>query len=117
MVGGGSVSVEVDQKLVASRAAHDLKKRKAGVIDKTGAVIAQPDYPAAEQCLVEALRLRLEAHDLDPEHTSAGWALDKAPDAELIRFYVAYCRPHIPRALLAQVFQRFPAYREIVYIP
>ena len=107
----------VNRLLVASRAAHDMKKRNAGIINKAGDVIAKPNWPVAEQHIVEALRLRLEAHALDPEHTASGWAQDAAPDAELIKFYLAYSLPHIPRAQLAQVFARFPAYREIRYIP
>ena len=111
------MSAEVNALLVASRAAHDLKKRKAGVIDGKGVVVVPPDYPTAEQHIVEALRKRLDAHDLDPLHTSSEWALDAAPDAELIKFYVAYSRPFIDRSDLARVFARFPAYREIRYIP
>ncbi len=111
------MSAEVDRLLVASREAHTAKKRKAGVIDGSGTVIAQPDYPTAEQHIVEALRLRLEAHGLDPAHESSGWAQDMSPDAELIKFYVAYSRPFIPRKLMVQVLERFPAYAEIRYIP
>lgn len=108
---------EVNRLLLASRAAHDMKKRNAGVIDKSGAVIAPPNYPKAEQHLVDALRLRLDAHDLDPEHTAEGWAADKVADAELIRFYVKYAKPLIAQVDLDRVLARFPAYAELDYIP
>lgn len=110
-------TVEVNRLLAASRAAHDMKKRSAGVIDKDGRTIAKPNYVVAERHLAEALRLRLDAHDLDPEHTASGWAQDRVPDAELIRFYVQYSRPLIPEAQMQQIVRRFPAYVEIRYIP
>jgi hypothetical protein len=117
---GGPMRVdvaEVNRLLTASRAAHDAKKRSAGVIDRDGRVLAPPDYPSAEQHIVEALRLRLEAHALDPAHTASGWSADKAPDDKLIAFYVAYSKPFIPEKDMHQVLARFPAYAEIRYIP
>ena len=108
---------EVNRLLSASRAAHDAKKRKAGLIDREGKVKTKPNYAEAEQHIVEALRLRVEAHALDPDHTADGWSQDRAPDAELIRFYVAYSKPFIAEAVMAQVLERFPAYAEIRYIP
>lgn len=107
----------VNTLLAASRSAHDMKKRKAGVIDKHGTVIASPNWPEAEKCIVDALRLRLEAHDLDPKHKASGWADDRSPDAELIRFYIAYSKPFIPEKQLKQVYKRFPDYEQIEYIP
>lgn len=107
----------VNRLLAASRAAHDAKKRKAGVVDRDGRVLSQPNYPQAEQHIVEALRLRLEAHEMDPEHVASGWRDDRSTDAQLIAFYVAYSKPFIPEPQLAQVYERFPAYAEIAYIP
>lgn len=107
----------VNQLLATSRAEHDMKKRKAGLTDPEGRVKALPNYPQAEQHILKALTLRLEAHALDPEHTASGWADDKAPDAELIRFYVAYSKPLISAELMAQITARFPDYAEIAYIP
>lgn len=107
----------VNRLLTASRAAHDRKKRSAGLIDKEGTVVAQPNYQVAEQHLAEALTLRLKAHELDPEHAASGWKQDRVPDAELIAFYVAYCKPRIEKAQMRQITQRFPAYAEIRYIP
>lgn len=114
---------EVNRLLAASREAHNRKKRTAGVIDRDGRVIAPPNYSTAEQHIVEALRLRLEAHTLDPEHTADGWSVPIPPaktatsDAELIRFYVAYSKPFIGEKEMAMVLERFPAYAEIRYIP
>ena len=116
-------TMEVDRLLAASRQAHDAKKRNAGVINKAGDVIAPPNYAKAEQSLVEALTCRLDAHDLDPEHTAPGWLIAIPParipttEAELIRFYVAYAKPLIPPDVMARVIARFPAYAEIRYIP
>lgn len=107
----------VNRLLTASRNAHDMKKRSAGVIDSTGAVLAKPNYPVAEQHIVTALALRLDAHDADPRHTADGWQADRSPDAELIKFYVCYSKPYIPRDVMARVVARFPAYAELQYIP
>lgn len=114
---------EVNRLLAASRAAHEAKKRKAGVIDKEGRVIAAPNWPAAEQHIVEALRCRVEAHVLDPEHTASGWSIPippattATPDADLIKFYVAYAKPFISPDVMAHVLARFPAYAAIEYLP
>lgn len=114
---------EVNRLLAESRAAHEAKKRKAGVIDRDGRVVTNPNWPEAEQHIVEALRLRVEAHALDPDHTAPGWSVPippaktATPDAELIRFYVAYAKPYIPADVMAQIIERFPQYGEIEYIP
>lgn len=119
LVGDGTMIDEsaVNALLVASRAAHDAKKRTVGVIDSKGNVIAQANYATAEQHIVEALRLRLEAHALDPEHAAPAWGDDRRPDADLIKFYVAYSKPFIPAEQMQLVLERFPAYAEIAYIP
>lgn len=116
----GRMSVDtaaVNRLLAASREAHDMKRRNAGRIDGTGKVAAQPNWPRAEQYIAEALRLRLDAHDADPEHTASGWGDDTAPDAMLIRFYVAYSKPLISESDMAKVIARFPEYAEVAYIP
>lgn len=115
--------VAVNGLLSASRAAHEMKKRRAGVIDSTGATIAPANWAEAEHHLVEALRLRLDAHDLDPEHTASGWlvpippAPKPTPEPDLIRFYVAYSKPFIPEHVMARVLERFPVFVDVRYIP
>ena len=64
--------------LAASRAAHLQKKHAAGRVDRVGTVIAAPDYPKAEQHAEDALNLRLQAHELDPEMADPAWAQDEA---------------------------------------
>lgn len=110
-------AIEVNRLLAASREAHDAKKRKAGIVGRHGRVIAPPNWPEAEQHIVQALHHRLDAHDLDPQHVAPGWRDDRAPDANLIRFYLAYSKPFITEADMARVVARFPAYAEIEYIP
>lgn len=109
----------VNRLLQQSREKHTAKKRAAGVVDRDGRVVSAPNYQRGEAEIVEALRLRLEAHELDPEHTAEGWRDDRAfaSDEKLIAFYVAYSKPLIPEEQMALVLQRFPAYAEIRYIP
>lgn len=71
------ISAKVEALLRQSRAAHDRKKQAAGLTDKDGKVTRRPNYPQAEAEMCEALRLRQEAHALDPEHTSPAWAADQ----------------------------------------
>lgn len=110
-------TAEVNRLLAASRAAHDLKKRHAGLVDADGIVTAKPNYPMAEQHVVQALTLRQQAHVLDPGHTADGWSQDRVSDEALIKFYVSYALPHIPEPLMVDILKRFPAYAEIRYIP
>lgn len=118
-----SVYAEVNRLLAASRAAHASKKVKAGRVDKEGVVIVAPNYTEAEQHIAEALSLRLQAHVLDPAHVASGWSVPippatrPTPDADLIAFYVAYCKPLIPEDQMAQITARFPQYAEIAYLP
>lgn len=91
--------VEVARLLSASREAHKRKKFSAGTINKNGDVASPPNYPQAEQHLAEALRLRLEAHALDPEHTSEAWTVDALANRgvthdALVAFFRQY--PSIP---------------------
>ncbi len=116
-------TAEVNRLLAVSRAAHEQKKRNAGVINKAGDVIAAANYPAAEQHLVTALVARLDAHELDPEHTASGWAQpipparNPTPEAELLKFYWAYSLPFISDADKARVLARFPEFESVRYIP
>lgn len=85
--------------LQQSRAAHLRKKYVAGRADKQGRISHPPDYPQAESHIAEALRLRLEAEALDPEHTDPAWSTDLSANkgvssADLIAFFRAY--PAIP---------------------
>lgn len=94
-----SVPVRVARLLAASREAHLRKKRFAGVVDQGGTVTSAPDYPKAESHIAEALRLRLEANALDPQHTAPEWAADQVinkgiTDAQLIEWFRVY--PTIP---------------------
>lgn len=112
----------VHRLLTASREAHKRKKRLAGVVDREGNVLQAPDWPSAEQEIVTALKLRLEAHALDPAHTAPAWMTDQlankgVPDAELIKFFVAYAKPFIAPEQMAAVLARFPAYADVAYIP
>lgn len=88
----------VAELLAASRAAHLQKKHAAGRVDKQGVVIAQPNYPKAEGHIAEALRLRREAHALDPDQMDSAWQIDRTLngcDSEtLMRFFEKY--PTIP---------------------
>lgn len=63
--------------LAQSRAAHDRKKKAAGLTDKTGAITSRPDYPTAEAAILTALDLRQQAHALDPEHLAPAWSTDQ----------------------------------------
>lgn len=85
---------DVGEKLRASRAAHERKRRSTGRNDAGGVLAEAPDYPKAEAHLAEALRLRLEAHDLDPDHTDPEWARDVVSHDDLVAFFRSY--PLIP---------------------
>jgi hypothetical protein len=86
--------MSVADLLLASRAAHNRKRQSTGKTDKHGVISSRPDYQKAEAHIAEALRLRLEAHALDPEHADPEWARDVAPHDELVAFYRQY--PLIP---------------------
>jgi hypothetical protein len=78
-----SLADTVAALLSQSRAAHDRKKKAAGLTDKKGIVTRHPDYPTAEAETREALRLREEAHALDPDHTAPAWSVDQAANKGL----------------------------------
>lgn len=76
--------------LTASRQHALQRKRLAGRANKDGHITHRPNYPAAEQAAAQALKLRLQAHDLDPDHTDPAWSDDPAPHAEIVAFLEAY---------------------------
>lgn len=71
------LNAQISALLGQSRAAHDRKKKAAGLTDKDGKITRTPDYREAEAEMREALRLREEAHALDPDHTSPAWHADQ----------------------------------------
>jgi hypothetical protein len=108
---------EVNRLLSASREAHKRKKAAAGIVDGQGKVIAKPNWPVAEQHIVEAFRTRVEAHTLDPEHTASGWNDDRASDKDLLAFFIAYSRPFLSEKHLTMAIERYPEFQDIAYIP
>ncbi len=84
----------VGDLLIASRAQHDQKRQQTGRTSREGVVTAQPDYPKAEAYLAEALRLRLDAHALDPDHADPEWRRDVVSHDDLVAFFRLY--PAIP---------------------
>lgn len=84
----------VSDLLIASRAQHDQKRQHTGRTNREGIVTHQPNYPKAEGYIAEALRLRTEAHALDPDHLDPEWRRDVVPHEELMAFFREY--PTIP---------------------
>ncbi len=67
----------VAELLTASRQAHQrYRLQHAGRIDKTGKVAHQPELKPSGEAIQDALRLRLDAHQLDPQHTDPAWLSD-----------------------------------------
>lgn len=85
---------QVSDLLIASRAQHDQKRQSTGRTNREGVVTSQPNYPKAEGYIAAALRLRLEAHALDPDHLDPEWRRDPAPHDTLVAFFQEY--PTIP---------------------
>lgn len=90
-----SVADRVLALLAQSRAAHDRKKKAAGLTDKHGMVTRRPNYPEAEAEMALALTLRLDAHALDPNHESPAWGIDQAANKglshqQMCEFMAAY---------------------------
>lgn len=73
----------VSALLSQSRAAHERKKKAAGLTDRNGTITRRPDYPEAEAEMATALSLRLEAHALDPDHHAPAWLLDQTANKGL----------------------------------
>ncbi|MEY4385599.1 MAG: hypothetical protein RLY20_882 [Verrucomicrobiota bacterium] len=81
----------VAELLAQSRAHHLTKTRLA---NRRIAGKHAPDYGAAEQAAAQALTLRLQAHQLDPDHIDPAWAADVVPHEQIVAFLTAY--PSIP---------------------
>lgn len=85
----------VAELLAASRAWHERYRHASGTIDSHGRVAAPPRISEAGAFVLEALRLRTDAHALDPDQTSPAWSIDRAvnkgqPSDRLVDFYVSY---------------------------
>lgn len=85
----GHVSADVATLLRESDVAHTAYQRASKA----------QDYSTAEQHVAAALKARLEAHDLDPDHALPAWRdqslrTNRVSHDELVRFYRAY--PEIP---------------------
>lgn len=76
----------VAELLRRSRAANEARIRAGNS--------KPPAYKIAEQHAAQALALREQADQLDPEHADPEWAKDKAPHAEVMAFLMKY--PTIP---------------------
>lgn len=79
-------------RLLAESRQHQLTRIRLG--NKLTGKQHTPAYREAEQASALALTTRLQAHDLDPEHTSPAWALDTAPHERIVDFLTIY--PAIP---------------------
>jgi len=75
---------DVNRLIQSSQSAHAEYRRAAN--PETG----RPNYPLAEQHVARAHDLLKQAHDLDPDHRSSGWAELRAPYERLIAFYTKY---------------------------
>lgn len=73
--------------LTRSRAHH---QRKTELANRFRGKVHVPNYRQAEHEAAQALALRLQAHDLDPNHLDPEWANDKAPHAEIVAFLTKY---------------------------
>lgn len=80
-------SPSVSSLLKRSRAHH---QRKTELANKRLGKQHVPNYQAAEAEAAKALELRLQAHDLDPDHLDPEWANDPAPHAEIVAFLQKY---------------------------
>jgi hypothetical protein len=69
-------AADVDRLLTASRGAHERAKSAR-----------HHKRPDALALLIEARDLRVQAHQLDPEHTSPAWALEETSHAAYMAFY------------------------------
>lgn len=88
---GAAPMPSVAQLLAESRAHHANKNKLAN--RKVNGQPA-PDYPSAEAEIAQALKKRLQAHGMDPQHLDPSWSLDRASHADLVAFYQLY--PEIP---------------------
>ena len=72
------MATQVATLLAQARAAHNAKKQAAGRAGAGGVILEHPDYPKAEACIREAIRLREQAHEIDPTQSDAAWSEDLA---------------------------------------
>lgn len=96
---------EVARLLTAARKAHDAKKRAAGTVQTDGKT-STPDYQTAEAHIREALSLRQEAHDLDPNHIDPAWQADQTANrgvshADLCAWFEKYLASVAPKEPLS----------------
>jgi len=85
----------VSDLLAAARKAHLAKKHAAGKVGSDGKVTSNPNYPTAEAHIREALRLRQQAHALDPQHLDPAWQTDQVenkgvPHQDLMAWFELY---------------------------
>lgn len=68
-----------------------LQQSRQANLDRLRAGNAKPpNYQLAEQHAARALELRLQAHDIDPQHADSEWANDKAPHDQVVGFLRKY---------------------------
>lgn len=87
--------MSVAELLAQSRQAHQRSFQSRGRINKQGTVSHAPTLTEAGAQIREALRLRTEAHALDPQQADAAWLADRQamkgqPSDALLSFYVGY---------------------------
>lgn len=78
---------QVGDLLAASRAAHARYRRHAGTADAKGNITRAYDATVCEPAITDALKTRLQAHELDPDHADPAWAQDGAQHQKLVTFY------------------------------
>lgn len=86
--------------LTASRAAHQRSFQHRGRIDKQGRLSKAAELHKAGPAIEEAVKLRLQAHALDPEHLDPAWLDDQAankgvPSDVMVGFLGRYLAPSI----------------------
>jgi hypothetical protein len=79
----------VAELLRLSRHHAQQRKRHTGM-QKNGAITSKPDYTQATLEAQQALDLRLQAHQLDPEHQDPAWLADPVPHAQMVSFLEKY---------------------------
>jgi hypothetical protein len=77
-------AADVNRLLESSREAHRAYRVAANPDS------GRPNYPLAEQHVAKAHDRLKQAHELDPDHRSSGWAELRAPYDKLIDFYTRY---------------------------
>lgn len=88
----------VAELLTQSRAAHSRFRGSAGRINDKGRISEAPRLPKCAEAIQEALRVRVEAEVLDPQHSDPAWREDfdlmkGQPSQTLMAFYVRYLAP------------------------